>query len=53
MSPLKKFIKGCITNQLEIENLNTKIFDYYKRTKERGEQEHKTDQKEKIIVRQR
>ena len=41
--PLKKIIKECVTNQLEIGNLNTKIFYYYKRTKEREEQEHKTD----------
>lgn len=43
VSPLKKVIKECITNQLEVGNLNTKTFDYYKRTKEREEQEHKTD----------
>lgn len=52
MSALKKFIKECINlNQLEIENLNTKIFDYYKRTKEtnrningsKGENNSKTE----------
>lgn len=33
----KRIIKEYITN------LNIKIFEYYKRTKEREEQKHKTD----------